>query len=72
MFQLTLLLLVQKVINNFIPSTDDNAPLTIHYSASPDITAEDTDEEDVQEIVSQTSPIVQVFFLLIHQHLTDI
>ena len=72
MFQLTLLLLIQKVINNFIPSTDDNAPLTIHYSASPDITAEDTDEEDVQEIVSQTSPIVQVFFLLIHQHLTDI
>ena len=72
MFQQMLLLPVQKVINNFIPSTDDNAPLTIHYSASPDITAEDTDEEDVQEVVSQTSPIVQVFFLLIRNLLTNI
>ena len=56
----------------FASAPDADVPTDAHDLASPDIAAEDTDEEDIQEIASQTSPIVQVLRLLIHHLLTDI
>ena len=55
-----------------VSAPDADVPTDAHDLASLDIAAEDTDEEDIQKIASQTSPIVQVLRLLIHHLLTDI